>query len=421
MQQEVNYSADKYSTIVPMVTGPISVISSGAIIIMILRSEKKLSIVYHRLLFGLSTADVIVSFAMSFGSLLAPKDSPQVWRAIGNESTCQIQGYFYLLGALAEPLYNCALQIYFLCMIKYSIKTEDIQNKIEPYLHCIPILYGVAVASICLATDSIHATKSWCWIESYPYDCRNTDDCERGKYAYWLLWLLQALPFVIILIFMTIVMWMIYDAVRKREHAMNRHSFVPSNQSMHAKMSFRTSTASQHVSSRKTLTRVLQYYLAFLLAYLVPNISTLLVVLKLKVIILEITTFIVYPLQGFYNFVVFIHPQFSKVRERNANFSIPRALVVAVLTFGRASDDVNENDGSIKSENSSSSIKRRQSNVRKDFNLEAETCIVELNRMDKVSYSSKNNNNNNDSGDGIRSNLDQASLHCVEENDKGEG
>jgi len=382
----------QHATIVPMVSGPISVIASSTIIIMILRSKKKLSNIYHRLLFGMSVADIIVSLAISFSSLPSPKDtSPQVWKAYGNNSTCQAQGFLYLFGASVEPIYNCSLQFYYLCMIKYVMKTEDIQNKIEPFLHTIPILFGSTAAVYSLITGSINASESWCWIQSYPFQCHKTSEveCIRGENAYVLRWIFQGGPYIFVFLFMGVAMAMIYHAVWKRENAMARHSFTPSANpplrqvgrslsvsssmiaednsssaasstipspesgrknfsffhprkiktnasSMSTKRHSATSIEiSQRVNTRKTLTRVSQYYLAYLLAYLIPITATVIAQYGSKILVLEILSFLLYPLQGLFNFVVFILPDFSKVRQRNEGISLLRALLITVQTYGR--------------------------------------------------------------------------------------
>jgi len=383
--------------IIPMLSSPISVIASILIIVMILRSKKRLSIVYHRLLFGLSVADIFVSFAMTFSSLPAPKHgSDQTWIALGNNFTCTSQGFLYMLGATAEPIYSVSLQVYYLCMIKYSLSTEYIEKKIEPFLHVIPILYGITSAITAMSIGSINATTTWCWIQSYPFECHRDPEvtCDRGENTNMMRWVFLGGPYIFILFFTGIVMWMIYTAVKKRESAMARHSFIPSIPAVHqiehkrspyvstettlslnppsyeigqrssllSRISLlsrysllsRASTAnispdrpvqevSQRVNTRKTATRVFQYSMGFLLTYIIPIISTAISTYSSTVIFLEILTLILYPLQGLYNFVIFILPHFSKVRAKNEEISFVQVLSLTVQSYGRP-DESNDHE-----------------------------------------------------------------------------
>ena len=99
--------------IVQTVSSMISWISSIAIIWMIFRSYEKLSTTFHRLLLGLCIADIFSSFALSFSTLPAP-----------DIASCRAQGFFIFLGSLGAPLYTCSMCLYYLCVVKYTMKEE---------------------------------------------------------------------------------------------------------------------------------------------------------------------------------------------------------------------------------------------------------------------------------------------------------
>ena len=62
----------KAGFIIPTVTGSISCLSSLTIIAFILRSKS--NTIYHRIMFGLSSADIITSLAIALTTLPMPKD-----------------------------------------------------------------------------------------------------------------------------------------------------------------------------------------------------------------------------------------------------------------------------------------------------------------------------------------------------------
>jgi hypothetical protein len=68
------------NSIANMVSGSISFIASMLLVVHILRSHECLSSTYHRLIFGLSTADIISSFGLALSSTMSPKDNNSTFR-----------------------------------------------------------------------------------------------------------------------------------------------------------------------------------------------------------------------------------------------------------------------------------------------------------------------------------------------------
>ena len=117
-----------YGAIVPRFTGSISVIASSIIIYLIIRSDDKLGSVYHRIMFGMTIADVISSTAMALTSLPMPRDlTPynlpyaDVWvgTRLGNQGTCSAQGFFFNFGIIAVFVYNGMLCLYYALTIAF--------------------------------------------------------------------------------------------------------------------------------------------------------------------------------------------------------------------------------------------------------------------------------------------------------------
>mmetsp|Transcript_25114 Transcript_25114/g.28940 ORF Transcript_25114/g.28940 Transcript_25114/m.28940 type:complete len:381 (-) Transcript_25114:604-1746(-) len=323
-----------------LVSGPLSVVSSSIIIVMILRSNVKLSNRYHRLMFGMSLTDMLFSSALSFGSLPAPINEPNVWIAIGTRSTCNLQGFFVAFG-IASFFYFLSLQIYYLLMIKYHTK-KTLLKKLEPYLHIVPISIGLLSGCLALITDSINpGSRGYCWPQDFPLHCTGDEnvECIRGKNALKQRIFLLAWPVILIWTLNCTIMWAIYSTLRKQDRRNASHSFQPSRTSTPPRRrSFTTFTADeshnlQYQRSRKARTRVLQYFIAFSLTMGFVTLDMLLCNVKSLDNLMEILTLISQPLAGFFNLIVFIIPTVNNVRRVNPEFSLFRACGTAIISY----------------------------------------------------------------------------------------
>merc|ERR1740139_1414587 len=93
----------------------------------------------------MSCMDILHSLSWVAAGLPAPKDttSSVVPNAIGNVTTCNIQGLMGYTGLIGSVSYDCMLSIYFVMVVVYSKREDDIQKKIEPFFHAISILAPV--------------------------------------------------------------------------------------------------------------------------------------------------------------------------------------------------------------------------------------------------------------------------------------
>jgi len=341
--------------IIPLVTGPISLISSAIIIAMILRSKKGLSIIYHRILFGLSVVDILGAAGISAGSLVS-KGTTNLWKSFGSTSTCNAQGFLAVFSFTAQPLYSCSLHIYFLCTIKYEMKTEDIQRRFEPFFHCIPILYGITGAIIALVTESINPTNSWCFIESYPRKCHINDGvlCIRGERICAQKIIFGGIPATTSLVFMTITTILLYCKARKTERNNKRHVFRPSEPHSNtntnldqpnganllcrilSKLRKLLSRQENTLNSQKVLNRMMNFYAAYLFTYVPVLIAGFTAEFGNRIDIFYILVMLFYPLQGFYTLLIVNHPKYKKVRRLDETKSAFHAFFAAIRSYGRA-------------------------------------------------------------------------------------
>jgi hypothetical protein len=138
-------------------SGSISFIASMLLIIHILRSHECLSTTYHRLIFGLSVADIISSFCYILSSTMIPKEMGYlVPFASGNVATCDAQGFLVHFALLVSVGYNCSVCFYYLAIITYNKKYDYIKKKLEPWFHGVSIFIPLVSSIVLLATNAFN-------------------------------------------------------------------------------------------------------------------------------------------------------------------------------------------------------------------------------------------------------------------------
>jgi len=329
---------------------------------MILRSRAKLSNSYHRIMFGMSVTDIILSSALALSSLPAPIGTPDVWKSLGNRSTCKAQGFFIMFGTTASPTYFLSLQIFYFFVIKYQSSRQNVKQKVEPFLHVAPILVGLISAVVPLVTNSFNpGSRGYCWAQDFPLHCSDnqTVDCIRGEMASTQRNFLMILPWLGIMVLVCVMMWKIYAAVRDQDARNASHNFqssirrrqsLPNNgpqmgntsptsptSPTHRRASLIMSPeelrAAQYEKSRKARTRILQYFVGYSLTFIFFLLDGFLHRVKSIDNLLEILTMIFYPLVGFFNLIVFVIPAVRKVQQDNTEFCFCRALISAIISY----------------------------------------------------------------------------------------
>ena len=141
------------------ISGSISLIASSLLIIHILRSYEYLSTTYHRLIFGLSAADIVSSFSFALSSTVAPKEMNYlVPFASGNVTTCSVLGSLSMYAVFVSVCYNCSVCFYYFAIITCNKKYDYIRRKLETWFHGISILLPLVMCVILLATNSYNGS-----------------------------------------------------------------------------------------------------------------------------------------------------------------------------------------------------------------------------------------------------------------------
>ena len=99
--------------------------------------------------------DIINSLGIAMSAAVVPKEFEYFTPyAIGNVTTCDMQGFFVTTGVVLTPLYNSSLCLYYLAIIKYNKKDEYIRKKLEPWLHCVPVILAFTISITLLVSKA---------------------------------------------------------------------------------------------------------------------------------------------------------------------------------------------------------------------------------------------------------------------------
>lgn len=411
-------SHGKNVSIIRSVLAIVSLVASSTLIWMLLRSKVRLSSTYHRLLIGMSIADMLYSLSLAHFNSTAPSDDDyMVWNARGNQATCSAQGFILFMGAISGLLYSCSLNLYYLAVVRYKKSDKYIRTKMEPFLHGIPVACALVCTTTFLVKKNINSDgEGICFIPVHePPHCIGYEDgqiregfeipCGRGRdgavlFAYLGFYLtLFAVPVII-----GISLGMIYKSVLQQEKKLGRYgvnAFTASARQLSAddddvrargSLTVRISrllmlsspTSSQERNkSRAVLHRAIAYSIAYFLAwsFVIIHISLILAGIEWPTSLSYLTS-IFNPLQGYYNFVIFIYPKvLTAKRSKRDNLTWCQAFAKAFRSRG---GDSTRNRGQPNNRIMQENNNMQPSGAEEEKSPEAEEERVEIRRRSSV-------------------------------------
>ena len=166
----------------------VSFFASVATAIMIYRSLGGLSCPYRRIIFGLSIADALQSFALLTGPFsISYSDHGMFPWAAGNFLTCQGNAAIMTAGVIGVPIYTWLLCIYYFRKAKYPMSNTAFLNKIERRVHIFVVIIVVLAITLAIVTKAFNPLPAGtaCFIISYPPGCSQSSpdihgECTRG-------------------------------------------------------------------------------------------------------------------------------------------------------------------------------------------------------------------------------------------------
>mmetsp|Transcript_23316 Transcript_23316/g.49237 ORF Transcript_23316/g.49237 Transcript_23316/m.49237 type:complete len:342 (+) Transcript_23316:164-1189(+) len=210
-------------SIIPHITGALSITGSLSILYDILSDRKrKLQRPYYRILLGMSIFDALTSFWVGLSTWPIPRGTPGVYAAVGTTATCTAQGFFIQLMVMS-PLYNLMLSIYYFLVGKHHLTDEEIATRYEKFMHVCALAVGFGFAILGLPLTLYNNANLWCWIAAYPPECEDNSGehgdvpCERGHDSWLYRWIIFYIPVWIVIVVVTIIMYLLFCAVRNDE------------------------------------------------------------------------------------------------------------------------------------------------------------------------------------------------------------
>ena len=358
--------------IAPSITGCISSVASLTLIVSILRSNQKLTTVYCRLIFSLSLFDILQSICQALSS--TPMPAGTQLGAIGNETTCNLQGFFNVLGMCGTGLYTLSLTVYFLLVAKFEISEVKIKKFAEPFLHAIPLLYSFIVSIYIYATNNYTALDRSCWIGPKPLNCEDDPEveCLSGGNSYTLMLIVNIIPVFFVFVINYIILAMIWchlrSRIRKNQAYGNLHltsrdeenttlagsqccSCCPTKLICHISSHIpqsNTSTSSvlaDYLSRpsrtsirrlREIFNRAIAYIIAFLLIFIFGIINHLFDAHRV-----DSTPFVIlflsrvfFPLQGLFNILIYTYPHVTSYLRNHSDHNWIRAFWEVIKSGG---------------------------------------------------------------------------------------
>jgi hypothetical protein len=335
--------------LVPMFSGLLSAFSSATILNIIRKSPEKLSTTYHRLMTSMSIFDFIASICFALVTIPMPKDNIYNFAGpmLGNYQTCQAQGFSVVLGSGGGgALYMC-LSWYFVCKITLKMKENTIERVLEPIMYLYAIFVAFFFPSYFLSKDligpAIHYT--FCTISYYNYG-EYTDDILSVQswkiyqdsidvIAIWV-----NTNFGLISIAMLIILGTIFKhskdvkiAVAKREQIQNdpleeTDSIVDDNRA-------NEEIIADLRYSRAAMIQALMYILAYSLTWLF-----LLLSYDNLSYNKDIGVAVLFPLQGFWNVIIFVFDKAYLVRQSGASHEVSATWWIAIKTVLRSPSEI---------------------------------------------------------------------------------
>jgi len=271
----------------------------------------------------MSVTDILSSICTVLGRIPAPKDAPQYY-GIGTTKTCSAQGFVYM-SIISTVVYNSALAVYFLLVVRYQWKEVDIK-KAERLMHILAIGIWLISGITCLALNLFNPDYFICFIGTLPTNCMT--DCERGFNPTAFRWGFFYGPVWVMIIAVTTIMGLVYHTVLTQERRMDRFEFRSSTMT-ESSGSPAIREAVRRKYSKKVAIQGMWYLVPFYLTWIFPMLihalSTQNVDINYK-ILLDIMAFFM-PLQGFMNLCVYLRPAYLRRRDKNISnlFSSRRA------------------------------------------------------------------------------------------------
>ncbi len=220
--------------IAPKFTAVLSICGSLAIVLKVLFNKSRRGNTMHRLVLGMSICDILASIWYFTGTWAIPAgtmswfgdgETEQIFWAAGDEDgvSCSFAGFFNQF-AVATPLYNSTLAIYYLLVVNYGWSDGRIA-KMEWIFHLIPFGYALITSIFAVAADLYGHVEWTCWIlpgELFDESQELTPIQSKFQWIQWI-FLFGAVWSCIIVV--TTVFVILYRKMKSLERKLTRYAY----------------------------------------------------------------------------------------------------------------------------------------------------------------------------------------------------
>ena len=307
---------------------------------------------YHRIIFGLSIADMFQSLAMITGPFMAVQaaNTPAKW-AIGNIVSCRINGLWFLIGLICSNLYTCFLCYFCFCKVVRKTTDASFRKQTERKIHSVILFITVAMSVAALVSKAIHTNGmgNFCGLAAVPAGCRadpetyGACDKEVNKIQFILVAIstmaLVPVCFVIIITLMTNICCYV-----------KKTSTISGNPKRTNEVSEDTKDAEKNGTNdladlermkveAECRKQIMIQAILYVIAYLATNILFALLVFMIIARGYYNETFsmvasFVYPLGGLFNILVYTRPKVIGLRRVHPKYSWLEAFIFVVRAGG---------------------------------------------------------------------------------------
>lgn len=302
---------EKTLSLLALSSGTLSFLGSCIIIYLVTNSPRNRRISYGRIMLVLSLCDLVVSFSFAASGFLLPSDTSQrVW-AIGNDATCTFLGFMSQM-AYAAPWYNGVLSFYYLMTIRYGVSRRVFAKKYEPYIHFFSLSFFLVSASLgaIVGLYSESEIGQGCWIGEYPAGCEARGDC----YGQYFGWIFAALPMTLLFLALPLFNLSIYRFVRGTLKRNQRYD--PKGSSAQTQRRRSQAQQTQAIATQAFL-YVGTFYLSYTPSFFVRAVEGLSFDAYQEDAIFPLLALaaLLSPLQGFFNVLIFVRPNYIHLRK----------------------------------------------------------------------------------------------------------
>lgn len=344
--------------IISVAVSTLSAFCSLLILYLIGKSPQKLSTTYHRIMALMSIFDFIASTCMALSTLPMPSDNAIEFEGpmLGNKQTCQVQGYFITLGmAGGGSLYMC-LSWYFVLSITFKISLDTIKRRLEPLFFLYSIFMALFLPNYFLARDLIQSsvTDAFCIIApSYSF-CNYTSDGDYKCYfdsrdedikfraASDVIIYLVAVCIVLVMIAMLIILVSVYKHTKGIRSAVEKQTSSKSNDDCGEDDSVTNENTVEELRfSRAMIIQGLMYIITYLVTWIfmiVPMAVELGNSSGSTVKTFETLKTILFPMQGFWNLIIFVFDKAYMIRLTTDSCSWCEAVMKVLRSPEQTSD-----------------------------------------------------------------------------------